>query len=363
MLSLLLTVLVVEFFFRWFYPIPYSIEINMYFMPDEFTGFRLKPDSIGHYQDNIPAVANSRGHRDQEFDLEKKPGVFRILVLGDSFTVGANVREEQAYPQILENLLNGRSQRRVEVINSAVGGWDPFQYAQYYEYYGKYFQPDLVLVGFFVGNDTYAQLADVEQTGTAVAGRRVSRKEAASKFIRTKIWFYENFHVARLILTKTPKGGHVSRQHCRDFTRQYIAIQTRRMSTHLKRDQQRFDLAKNAVFQILRIKKVADSYHVPVIVVLIPDENQINPDLQRQILKGGEVAKHDFEMPQSMLIEMLQNIGISHVINLLPEFKKHNHECMYMNDTHLAPSGHELAAKILFEQIKPYLRAPSFDTR
>jgi hypothetical protein len=50
-------------------------------------------------------VANSHGHRDVEVTLEKPPGVFRILVLGDSLTVGANVRQEEAYPKVLEKHL------------------------------------------------------------------------------------------------------------------------------------------------------------------------------------------------------------------------------------------------------------------
>ena len=58
--------------------------------------------------------------------LTKPPGVFRILVLGDSFTVGANVRQEEAYPKVLEKRLQSVYGPRIQVVNAGVGGWDPF---------------------------------------------------------------------------------------------------------------------------------------------------------------------------------------------------------------------------------------------
>src|SRR5262249_21262173 len=135
-----------------FYRVPSSIESNMVFVADPYTGFRLMPGGAGHFQMGIPAVANSHGHRAVEVPLKKPPGVFRILVIGDSFTVGANVRQEEAYPKVLERRLRAAYGPRIEVINAGVGGWDPIQYAEYFEHYGREFEPDLVLVGFFVGN-------------------------------------------------------------------------------------------------------------------------------------------------------------------------------------------------------------------
>ena len=102
----LFALLLVELGLHLFYPIPFSLEKNMYFEPDPYTGFRQRPLGSGHYPSGIEAIANSRGHRDDEVQVPKPGGVSRVLLLGDSFTVGANVEMVEAYPRVLEDLLN-----------------------------------------------------------------------------------------------------------------------------------------------------------------------------------------------------------------------------------------------------------------
>ena len=54
------------------------------------------------------AVFNKLGLRDREV-LPKKPGEFRICVVGDSFTFGLGVEEEQTFVRRTEQLLRHRS--------------------------------------------------------------------------------------------------------------------------------------------------------------------------------------------------------------------------------------------------------------
>jgi hypothetical protein len=67
---------------------------------------------------------------------------FYLVLLGDSFTVGANVRQEEAYPKVLEKRLESVYGPRIQVVNSGVGGWDPLQYARYFENYGHQFEDE-----------------------------------------------------------------------------------------------------------------------------------------------------------------------------------------------------------------------------
>ncbi|MDP1869533.1 MAG: GDSL-type esterase/lipase family protein [Bradyrhizobium sp.] len=353
LLTCLLTVGAVELGLAIFHPVPFSIETNMYFENDPYTGYRLKPGSAGYYQLGIPGNANSRGHRDVEVPLKKPPGVFRILVLGDSFTVGSNVRQEEAYPKALERLLKRAYGPRIEVVNTGIGGWDPFQYAQYFEHYGYLFEADLVLVGFFVGNDAYSTLASVEQSYRAVGGHLVTWDAATRRLIRLQVFLYDHSNLARLLMNRGPVASRsFLRKQCDDFSEQYVAIQKVRMPNHLAESSAQRDGARNSVNQIRRIKDRAGG-SLPVIVALLPDENQVNPALQARILDPAELAKHDFKMPQSLLIGMFREIGLP-TIDVLPAVLA-DPRCLYMNETHWTPEGHELAASVIFEQLKPVL--------
>ncbi len=344
LLSAVATVALLEIGLSLFSPIPHSIERNMYFEADPLLGYRLRPNSLGHFQGGIPARSNSQGHRDDEVSIEKPEGVFRILILGDSFTVGANVRQEEAYPQLLEEILKQECSPHIEVVNTAVGGWKPFQYAQYYEHYGRHYEPDLVLVGFFVGNDAHDRVTNEIGLRTAMQGRRISLKAARSSKIGAKVWLTERFNLARLAFLKSPANFSAKRANCHTFPTGYLRIQKKRVEVHLAD----LDIQKNrsysSIDQMLRIKELSPAGEQPIIV-LLPDENQINRDLQKRVVRRKRAREFDFQMPQRYLREAFDREGLP-VIDLLPAFLA-DERCLYMNDTHWTAEGHALAARVV----------------
>lgn len=355
-LSILLTLLLIEFGLAFFHPIPHAIEDNMYFEPDPFTGYKLKANSVGFFIQGIEGKTNSLGYRDDEFELTPSPDTTRILVIGDSFTVGANVTQEEAYPQVLETLLAEHATSKVEVINAGVGGWNPFHYAQYYEHYGRQLAPNMVVVGFFVGNDTYSQEMTVDDTRTAVMGRRVSRKSASNRTLPPKIFLYEHFHLVRLLMTRINRitiayDFEIPREDCRDFTPRYLVIQRQKLAYHLKQDERQERLAGNSLRQIARLKTLTEIDSIPILIFLIPDENQVNPHLRSELLKAEPSPEiYDFDMPQPLIIEKLTEIGVP-FLDLLPNFREDG-RCLYMNDTHWNATGHELAAQLLSHELR-----------
>ena len=114
----------------------------------------------------VPVESNSLGLRDREFSRNKEPGVYRILVLGDSMTFGWGVRAEDTYAKQLERMLNetnAHSDRRsFEVINAGVGNYNTAQEVAYFKERGVRLNPDMVILGFY--------LNDAESTPRANAG-------------------------------------------------------------------------------------------------------------------------------------------------------------------------------------------------
>jgi hypothetical protein len=91
---------------------------------------------------------NNLGFRGKDISVEKPPGVRRILCLGDSFTFGEGVREEDAWPQRLGQLLGPGAQ----VINAGVQGYDLDHEALYLLLYGRQLEPDVVVIAFFMND-------------------------------------------------------------------------------------------------------------------------------------------------------------------------------------------------------------------
>jgi len=96
---------------------------------------------------------NSLGLRDHEHTYQKADGVLRILLLGDSFSEGIQVALEQTFPVRLESCLTQRLGQPVEIINSGTASYGPGDELLFFRAEGVKYQPDLVLVAIFAGND------------------------------------------------------------------------------------------------------------------------------------------------------------------------------------------------------------------
>jgi HEAT repeat protein len=88
---------------------------------------------------------NGDGLRDRTHPLEKPPGSYRLVALGDSVTLGAGIEPAQAYPQVLERIL-WHAGRRVEVMNVALWGWSTRQERLAYQRIARRYRPDQVLL-------------------------------------------------------------------------------------------------------------------------------------------------------------------------------------------------------------------------
>jgi hypothetical protein len=94
---------------------------------------------------------NSAGFRnDQEFDSEPPPGTLRILSLGDSFTAGYRVGQEETFSYLLEQWINQRY-GHAEVMVSEIE--EPATALYYLKKFGLGYHPQIVLLGITLGND------------------------------------------------------------------------------------------------------------------------------------------------------------------------------------------------------------------
>ena len=98
---------------------------------------------------------NSLGVRGPEYDRPAAPGVFRVVTVGDSVTMGAGVEEEDTYSARLAATLAARHPgRRFEVINGGLAGLDIVQIVGRLEKVGLPYDPNLVVYGWTMNDIT-----------------------------------------------------------------------------------------------------------------------------------------------------------------------------------------------------------------
>ena len=163
-LSLLATVIVVmlviaEVGLRMFLPQPtYSrllSQLGSYYAPSDYNTFTLQKNYVGTQPSmessaQVRVTTNSLGLRGPE--LTNDP---RILMLGDSFTFGAYVGDDENFPALLEQRLR-KNGYKYQVVNA--GYADGYETDQQYVWLKRnidVIRPKIVVLDVFLGNDIY----------------------------------------------------------------------------------------------------------------------------------------------------------------------------------------------------------------
>jgi hypothetical protein len=115
--------------------------------------YQLKPN-LHTYFKMARFKTNSKGLRDKEYSMAKPKNTIRVAVVGDSLTMPAGVKIEDAYHSILEEEFNTSCHgKNYEFINFAVGGYYLSQYWAVIRDKVMKWDPDMILIGFDQYND------------------------------------------------------------------------------------------------------------------------------------------------------------------------------------------------------------------
>jgi peptidoglycan/LPS O-acetylase OafA/YrhL len=123
--------------------------------PDAVFGWNLQPDRTTRLRwqsYDYRVTANHLGFPGPDFPVKKPAGVYRVLVTGDAFTSAEGVDTNLAWPRLLEHQLADRTHRPTQVMNFAVTGYGPNQYAAVVDTFAPIYHPDLIVIGLFIND-------------------------------------------------------------------------------------------------------------------------------------------------------------------------------------------------------------------
>ena len=107
--------------------------------------------------------SNSDGLRTVGASRVKQDATLRVMTLGCSTTFGWGVDDENAYPAVLQTLIDEANVGSVEVINAGQPGYTSFQGRWLWDETLQHYEPDVVLIGYVVQDARKAAYSDKSQ--------------------------------------------------------------------------------------------------------------------------------------------------------------------------------------------------------
>lgn len=276
---------------------------------------------------------NSAWMRDREHPLEKPPGVFRVMVLGDSFMEGLQVPFESSFPSLLERELARTSGRPVEVVNASVSGWGTDDELRYLADYGVKYRPDLVLIAVCLHNDIEDNLR--ERWHTIRDGSLIEQPRAPASWLGYKVVELKGFIATR---------SHLYQLWRRAWHRRDMEDTGRQLNDHvaqLFREPMPEQIAlglKLTRLMLQGIQALSAQSGGRVALVLIP--------LRAQVSDSALAASAGGARPQRLVTAIADSLGIP-VIDLLPAFRQWTAQQggdLYLEEGHWNETGHRVAA-------------------
>lgn len=332
-------------------------QVNPFYKANNFnfnpvTHYTLLKDRVQTYvnEDNqrvITVVTNSNGYRNIPFsDLSKKE---RVLVVGDSFTEGWNVNQDETWVSLLDQNMPSS-----DFVNLGVHNHDIARYYMSVKHWVSELSPDRIVIAIFVENDVYEYPdADwlltrlnfakyfrslwIAQDVKDVLGKQAARKASVNKVTAET----DDVWPSNCSLPYDGLSEH--------YINSYIAARSRGLWQY---DETSATFEASISSSIEYLQRIVDEVSVPVSLVLIPNRTDVDDswwavnqcafglkDEQRRVFYDAFAAELDI-------------LGVD-VVNLLGKMRAMgDRELYFRNDAHWNSLGHEAAAAIISQHFR-----------
>ena len=342
---------------------------------DPELGFRVRPNTSG---------SNQLGFNDRDYPLAKPAGTVRVLVVGDSFSWAGGL--DGNYTARLERRFAEQfGADRVEVINIGYPMTCLAEEVAIVRRYGLQYQPDLVVLSFFCGNDfldasSYQKRIVVGESYFVIDARYERRLPGYELLRWSRLWQYlgQRYTLAwerwrcrgtdaadpysatapDTLLRRAPR-----QEDCTFSLQDYLTLVSRRLAFCERAAQQRGDFRANVAFvaaALAELQLLIERQGAKLHVAALPAEFQVSSELVQQVYSTFQLdrAAYNLTEPQDVLGQCLTARGIPWV-DLLPEFRARAADApLYRcRDSHWNDAGQELAAELLFRHLRPAVAA------
>jgi len=320
-------------------------------VPNEYRHHALVPNSNAELRQRdfqyIQRV-NSLGLRGREISAEKPAGTRRVLFLGDSFTMGKGVEENETFAVLVEELLQDTlaacDGEKVEGLNGGVDSYTPLLSYLQFERELAALSPDLVILNLdnsdLIQEQAYRKQAIRSDDGSIVSVPQVAQDSLYERFLS---WTTRNMYFTRIALVYTIRAmdhREVSvRRVVNEFGREHFAHT-------LEGDVDRTSQWQDIFHSIERIDRLSQSIDAGFLLVTYPWAHQVNDTDwvpgRYMFMEEGEKTS---DLTEQTIRRHAAKLGID-LFEALPAFQAYRGaEPLYFKfDPHWTPTGHKIMA-------------------
>ncbi len=357
---------------------------DLFFRYEPFLGAEGIPNKRGIFANSsfkTTLIHNSRGFRDGEHGFAREDDRTRIVTVGDSFTWGHGVENDEIFMKVLEREVDG-----VEAINLGAPAGDPPGELKVYMKHGLRYEHDVLVIGFYMGNDLVTRVPRPEHTPPrwgfdengefVLIGKQVSEEEVAR--LRRES---EERWARKWEKQQGKRFGNFIRQHLHTWTlienaRDYGGEIWKGSVLRARIDGWRGRETKSRAFPLLRLCEEEDPEDIQyawkllgatfakfqefaaeagarVLVVVIPDLYQTWPSYYETTARryGYDPDAYDLEKPNRRLAALCAELELE-CLDLLPRMRGRGEDFYYRRDRHWNAEGHRVAGEALAERLR-----------
>jgi hypothetical protein len=363
----------------------------------------LRENFAGHVEDGFGGtvlwINNSQGFRNgKEFAIPPPENTFRILSMGDSFTGGYRVGQDQTFSFLVERLLSDKYRsRNIEVMISIIE--DPLTGLYYLANHGIDYSPHLVVFGITLGNDlaqiysNMGEVYDLRADSPFVVRRNdladrkawVAKPEArtlpsdcltprvSGGKTSNPVWSdiipsmerKENWRLATLLSQVRGRFLHEAPQTVVSVWGEYWAprlFDSHGLGIFLTRPPEEVRVAYEQLFQTLSaLSRFSKSRDLPLLVVIFPQRFQVQDrDWHKTVeVYGLREECFDRDLPNREIMQFCSRNGINCLdpTQQMRAMHEGSRKSLYLpnHDMHWNARGHEALAEVLAPAIERFM--------
>ncbi len=313
-------------------------------IPDRELGYKLKPDSehrLRWLSYDYTVKSNKLGFPGPLYPEKTEPETIRILVTGDAFESAEGVDTHDAWPILLEGKYT-ESLKKTQVLNFSITGWGPQHYKRAVEKYAPKYNPDLILVGFFINEFFDVTITD-QRFNESIGFHRADQNGIYSvlKMVHTQAALkrlFKDWFPSFIRGNPTNSGRHLAN----------LALFERKNAQELKKNS---EMVKNYIKSILN---TAQNIGSRLMIVLVPSSVQVcDPDDLAYLTRGVDPASsedYDLDQPQRLAKEIFKELNIEY-FDLRPALSDAE-GCPYQSrNMHWTEYGHQIVANAVADEL------------